>query len=76
MRLLLGTGIRLVLALAVVAALVAVPLLFSYRSRCRSADHQIEAHWRFAVPGHQKRLARCGRPEQGLHYVLRQVGLD
>jgi hypothetical protein len=62
--------------LAVIAAVIAVPLLFAYRSAdCRSSGGHVEARWRFSLPGHQKRLRRCDRPEQGLHYVLRKVGL-
>jgi hypothetical protein len=74
-RLLVGTGLRMVLSLALVAAVLAVPLLFTYRSRCHLSGGRVEAHWRFAAPGHQKRLPKCGRPEQGLHYLLRTIGL-
>jgi hypothetical protein len=75
MRLALGVGIRMVLVLALVAAAVAVPLVTTYRSRCRVAG-RIEAHWSFALPGHQKRKPHCGRPEQGLHFLRRKIGLD
>lgn len=74
MRVLFGTGIRLVVIAAVIAAVAIAPTLFVYRSRCRSAGH-VEARWRVAVPGHQQRLPHCERPEQGLHYLLRKVGL-
>lgn len=74
MRLLLGTGIRLVLIVVLIAVVVVAPTLFFYRSRCRVAGH-VEARWRFAVPGHQHRLPHCRRPEQGLHYLLRKLGL-
>ena len=77
MGVLLGTGVRLVFTLALIAAVIAVPLLFTYRSAdCRSAGGHVEAHWRLAVPGHQKRMHHCDRPEQGLHYVMRKVGLE
>ena len=67
---------RLVFSLVLIAAVIAVPLLFVYRSAdCRSAGGHMEARWHFSVPGHQKRMHRCDRPEQGLHYVLRKVGL-
>ena len=72
---LIGLGIRLVLVLALIAAAVAVPLVTSYRSRCRDGRH-LEAHWSFAVPGHEKRKPGCTRPEQGFHYLVRKVGLD
>ena len=63
-------------SLALIAALIAVPLLFTYRSgHCRSAGGHVQAHWRFAVPGHQKKVKRCEPPEQGLHYLLRKAGL-
>ena len=74
MRLALGVGIRMLLVLALVGAAVALPLASTYRSRCR-AGGQVEAHWSLALPGHQKRRAHCGPPEQGLHYLARQVGL-
>jgi hypothetical protein len=74
MRLVLGVGIRMLLVAALVAVAVAFPLASTYRSRCR-AGGQIEAHWSFALPGHQKRKPHCGRPEQGLHYLARQIGL-
>jgi hypothetical protein len=73
-RVLFGTGLRLIVIVALVAAVAIAPTLFVYRSRCRSAGH-IEARWRVSLPGHQQRLPRCGRPEQGLHYLLRKVGL-
>jgi hypothetical protein len=72
---LLGLGIRLVLVFALIAAVIAVPLVTTYRSRCRDGRH-VEAHWSFALPGHQKRGAHCTRPEQGLHYLARKVGVD
>ena len=72
---LIGLGIRLVLVLVLIAAAVAVPLVTSYRSRCRDGRH-LEAHWSFALPGHQKRKPHCTRPEQGFHYLVRKVGLD
>jgi hypothetical protein len=75
MRLALGVGIRLVLVVSVLAAAIALPLVVSYRSRCRVAG-QIEAHWAFTLPGHERRRPHCGRPEQGLHYVLRKVGVS
>jgi hypothetical protein len=71
---LLGLGIRLVLVFALIAAAIALPLVTTYRSRCREARH-VQAHWSFALPGHQKRKAHCSKPEQGLHYVVRKVGL-
>jgi hypothetical protein len=64
-----------VLVFALIAAAVAAPLVTTYRSRCREGRH-VEAHWSFAVPGHQKRKHHCTRPEQGLHYLLRTVGID
>jgi hypothetical protein len=72
---LLGLGIRLVLVFALIAAAVALPLVTTYRSRCRVGRH-VEAHWSIAWPGHQKRKAHCSKPEQGLHYLGRKVGLD
>ena len=74
MRLALGVGIRMLLVIGLIAVAVALPLASTYRSRCRAAG-QIEAHWSFAVPGQQKRQPHCGRPEQGLHYLARQIGL-
>jgi hypothetical protein len=74
MGLFLGLGIRMLVVVALVAAAVALPLVSTYRSRCRSGHH-IEAHWSFAVPGHEKHRPHCGRPEQGLHYVLGKVGI-
>jgi hypothetical protein len=71
---LIGLGIRLVLVIALIAAVVAVPLVSSYRSRCRSGRH-VEAHWSFTLPGHEKRGRHCSKPEQGLHYAARKVGL-
>jgi hypothetical protein len=65
----------MVLSLALIAAVIAVPLLFTYRSRCHLDNGRVEAHWRFSAPGHQKRLHGCGRPEQGVHYLLRKIGL-
>ena len=75
MGLLLGVGIRTALTVALIGAAVALPLVTTYRSRCRSG-RQIEAHWSLAWPGHQKHRAHCGRPEQGLHYVLGKVGVE
>jgi hypothetical protein len=71
---LLGLGIRLVLVFALIAAAIALPLVTTYRSRCREGRH-IEAHWTFALPGHQKRGTHCSKPEQGLHYMGRKIGL-
>jgi hypothetical protein len=71
---LIGLGIRLVLVFALIAAAVALPLVTTYRSRCREGRH-IEAHWSFAWPGHQKRKPHCSKPEQGLHYAKRTIGL-
>jgi hypothetical protein len=71
---LIGLGIRLALVFALIAAVVAVPLVTSYRSRCRDG-RQVEAHWSFSVPGHQERRPHCTRPEQGLHYLARKVGV-
>jgi len=71
---LIGLGIRLVLVFALIAAAVALPLVTTYRSRCRENRH-VEAHWTFAWPGHQKRKPHCSKPEQGLHYLLRKTGL-
>jgi hypothetical protein len=55
---LIGLGIRLVLVFALIAAAVALPLVTTYRSRCRENRH-VEAHWSFAWPGHQKRKPHC-----------------
>jgi hypothetical protein len=71
---LIGLGIRLLLVFALIAAAVALPLVTTYRSRCRDGRH-IEAHWSLALPGHQKRKPHCSRPEQGLHYLKRTIGL-
>jgi hypothetical protein len=71
---LIGLGIRLVLVFALIAAAVALPLVTTYRSRCRDGRH-IEAHWSLAWPGHQKRKPHCSMPEQGLHYLKRTIGL-
>ena len=72
---LLGLGIRLALVFALIAVAVAAPLVTSYRSRCRDG-RQVEAHWSFSLPGHQKRGPHCSKPEQGLHYLARKVGVD
>jgi hypothetical protein len=72
---LIGLGIRLVLVFALIAAAVALPLATSWHSRCR-VNRQLEAHWSFAWPGHQKRRPHCSKPEQGLHYLLRTTGLS
>jgi len=71
---LIGLGIRLLLVFALIAAAVALPLVTTYRSRCRENRH-VEAHWSFAWPGHGKRKPHCSKPEQGLHYLARKTGL-
>ena len=71
---LIGLGIRLLLVFALIAAAVALPLVTTYRSRCRDGRH-VEAHWSLAWPGHQKRKPHCSKPEQGLHYLKRTIGL-
>jgi hypothetical protein len=65
---------RLALIVALIAVVILVPLLFTYRSSCRSAGHR-EARWRFAVPGHQHRLPHCSKPERGIHFLARKAGL-
>jgi hypothetical protein len=72
---LIGLGIRLLLVFALITAAVALPLVTTYRSRCRENRH-VEAHWSFAWPGHQKRKPHCSKPEQGLHYLARKTGLS
>jgi hypothetical protein len=74
MRLLLGTGIRLVIVIALIAGAILFPLLTFYRSRCR-VHGKIENHWAFVLPGHDAHMKRCGKPEKGLQVLLREVGL-
>ena len=70
----LGTGIRLAIVVALIAGAILLPLLTFYRSRCREHG-KVEIHWSFVLPGHDAHKKGCGKPEKGLHYLLRQVGL-
>ena len=74
MRVVLGTGIRLVIVVALLVGAILLPLLTVYRSRCR-VHGKIEHHWAFVLPGHDAQMKRCGKPEKGLHVLLREVGL-
>jgi hypothetical protein len=70
----LGAGIRLVVFLAVIAALILIPLLTVHRARCRDHGERV-TRWYFVAPGKDSARKGCRRVESGLEVLLDQVGL-
>ena len=72
MRLLLGTAVRLLLILAVIGALVAVPLLSVRRAECEGDDprYRVELPWKEGEPP-----AGCDFDQNGWEVLREEVGL-
>ena len=71
MRTLLGTGIRLVLVVVLLAAVVALPLIFIQQSRCPGEGVSYAI-----VPPWDDPPAECRDHKSGLKLILEEIGLD
>jgi hypothetical protein len=71
---LLGTVIRLFVALAVIVVLVTVPLLLLHRSRCREHG-RAATRWTLVLPGKSAKRRGCRKTETGADVLLKSVGL-
>jgi hypothetical protein len=74
-RLLLGTGIRLLITVAIVVALASVPLLVVYRSTCRE-DRKDETRWSFVAPWDDPENGDCRRHQNGFEVLADELGLE
>jgi hypothetical protein len=74
MATLMGTLIRIVLAIALIAALAAAPLFFVQRSKCRERGKQ-RTHWAFVLPGDEPPRG-CRGEQNGLEVLRDYVGLE
>jgi hypothetical protein len=72
--LLLGTGIRLAVIVALTAALMAIPLLTVHRARCREHGKRV-TRWYWVAPGKDAKRRGCVREQDGLSVLLDQVGI-
>jgi hypothetical protein len=70
-RVYLGASVRFVLIVAVLVALVAVPLVTIYRSRCERGQVQ----YSFVLPWDDP-PAECRRHESGFEILRSELGLD
>jgi hypothetical protein len=72
-RVLLGTAVRLLLILALIAALVAVPLLTVHRAECEGGDPRYRAE----LPWEEgDSPAGCDFDQNGWEVLREEVGLD
>jgi hypothetical protein len=74
MRVLLGTGVRLILIVALLAVLVAIPLVTVYRST-RCEGERRSARYEF-VPPWDDPPAECRRNQSGFDLIRDELGLD
>jgi hypothetical protein len=72
-RVFLGTAVRLLLILAVIAALVAVPLLSVHRAECEEGDprYRVELPWEEGEPP-----SGCAFDQNGWEILREELGLD
>jgi hypothetical protein len=73
MRTMLGTGVRLALFLAVIAAIVAGPLFLVYRSKCVEDGQRVDS-WSLVAPWDDP-PADCRRHRTGFEVLRDEVGL-
>ena len=74
LRMLSGTLIRIVIFFAIIAALIAVPLITVYKSRCRE-NRKDRTRYSFVLPWDDP-PKECRRHQSGLEIVRDYVGLD
>lgn len=68
-----GTGLRLVLFIAVIAAIVAGPLFLVYRSKCREDGKRVDS-WSLVAPWDDP-PSDCRGHENGFEVLKSEVGL-
>jgi hypothetical protein len=73
MRMLFGTGVRLVLFLLAIAALACAPLFLVYRSKCVEAGKRVDS-WNLVAPWDDP-PADCRRHRNGFEVLKDEVGL-
>ena len=73
MRTLFGTGARLVVFLALIAALAIAPLFLVYRSKCVENGKRVDS-WSLVAPWDDP-PADCRRHQNGLEVLRDEVGL-
>ncbi len=66
--------VRLLIALVVAAAVIAVPLLIVQHQDCRQGD-RLEDVWTVAVPFRAERRPTCRTPESAGEHLLEIVGV-
>jgi len=69
-----GTLLRLLIALVLVAAVIVAPLLVIQHQDCRQGD-RLEDVWTVSVPFQAERRPRCRPPESGAAVLPEMVGL-
>jgi hypothetical protein len=71
-RVFLGTAVRLLVILAVIAVLVALPLFSVHRAECEEGDHQyrVELPWEEGEPP-----AGCDFDQNGWEVLREEAGL-
>jgi hypothetical protein len=71
-----GTTVRLLVFLAITVALVSVPLVVVYRSRCPDGDGRgRETRWTFVAPWDDP-PRECRKHENGFEVIRDELGLD
>ena len=73
MRTALGAGWRMILFLAVIAALVVSPLFLVYRSKCLDEGKRVD-EWAFVAPWDDP-PSDCRRHENGFEVLKAEIGL-
>lgn len=73
MRMLFGTGFRLVLFLVVIVALVIAPLFLVYRSKCIEDGKRVDS-WNLVAPWDDP-PSDCRRHQNGFEVLRDEVGL-
>lgn len=73
MRIALGTGVRLVVSLAMIAAVVAGPLFLVYRSKCVEDGKRVDS-WSLVAPWDDP-PSDCRRHQNGFEVLRDEVGL-
>ena len=73
MRTAFGAGWRMILFLAVIAALVVAPLFLVYRSKCLEDGKRVDS-WSFVVPWDDP-PSDCRRHQNGFEVLKDEVGL-
>ena len=74
MRSFAGTGVRLIVFLAIALAVISVPLLVVYRSSCRDDDGR-ETRWTFVAPWDDP-PGECRNHDNGFQVIRDEIGLD